>query len=227
MRICEMLTLYGNLESGNVYKVRLLLAQLGIAHRRIDVAQVRGEPMSAEFRAINPAGKVPAVRFEDGRVLSESGAILYCFAHGSTFWPDDHWEAAQVLRWMFFEQYSHEPAIAVNRYILRYLASDERARVMDRVPENHRRGAHALAVMEQHVAVHDWLAAGRYTVADIALYAYTHVADEAGFDLAAYPAIGRWLARIREQPKHIAMMQESSSGPPGAFVGDVRAPPPS
>lgn len=132
-----------------------------------------------------------------------------------------------MLRWMFFEQYSHEPVIAVNRYILRYLAPDKRARVMDKIHENHRSGTHALAVMEQHLAVHDWLAVGRYTVADIALYAYTHVADEAGFDLAAYPAIRRWLTRVREQPKHGALMQESSRGPPGAFADDVRAPPPS
>jgi glutathione S-transferase len=115
-----MLTLYGNLDSGNVYKVRLLLAQLEIPHRRIDVAQVRGEPQGSAFREINPIGKVPAVRLEDGRMLSESGAILYYFARSTSFFPDDPWDVANVLRWMFFEQYSHEPYIAVNRYILRY-----------------------------------------------------------------------------------------------------------
>src|SRR5258708_966605 len=135
-----MLTLYGNLDSGNVYKVRLLMAQLDIAHRRIDVAQVRGEPASREFRAINPIGKVPAIRFEDGRVLSESGAILYMLARGTAFFPDDPWPAAQVLRWMFFEQYSHEPYIAVNRYILRYAPDAERPRLIDRVPANKVRG---------------------------------------------------------------------------------------
>src|SRR6185369_3526377 len=164
-----MLTLYGNLDSGNVYKVRLLLAQLDIAHRRIDVAQVRGEPASREFRAINPIGKVPAIRFKDGRVLSESGAILYFLARGTALFPDDPWPAAQVLRWMFFEQYSHEPYIAVNRYILRYAPEGERARLIDRVPANKARGEHALAVMEHHLSDADWFAAERYTIADIAL----------------------------------------------------------
>ena len=121
-----MLTLYGNLECGNVYKVRLLLSQRGIRHQRIDVSQTRGEPQSGTFREINPMGKVPAIRLEDGQILSESGAILYYFAHGSSFFPDDSFEAACVLRWMFFEQYSHEPYIAVNRYILRFADGDER-----------------------------------------------------------------------------------------------------
>ena len=213
-----MLTLYGNLDSGNVYKVRLLLAQLDIAHRRIDVAQVRGEPTSREFRAINPIGKVPAIRFEDGRVLSESGAILYMLARGTAFFPDDPWPAAQVLRWMFFEQYSHEPYIAVNRYILRYAPEGERARLIDRVPGNKARGDHALAVMEHHLSDTEWFAAGRYTIADIALYAYTNVAEEGGFDLVAYPAGRRCLDRVRAEPRHIGQMEETGATPPLPFT---------
>src|SRR6202012_4591370 len=111
-----MLTLYGDLDSGNVYKVRLLLAQLGIRYHRVDTTQNRGEPASTEFRAINPIGKIPTVVFDDGRILSESGAILFYFAQGSRFWPRDDWDQAQVMRWMFFEQYTHEPYIAVNRH---------------------------------------------------------------------------------------------------------------
>ncbi len=206
-----MVTLYGNLESGNVYKVRLLLARLGIAHVRVEVNQVDGDPKTPEFRAINPIGKVPALRFDDGRVLSESGAILYYLAQGTPMWPDGPWHHAQVLRWMFFEQYSHEPAIAVNRYILNYMA--DASGQAARVAENAEKGAHALGVMEAQLGAQDWLAAGRHTIADIALYAYTHTANEAGFDLAAYPAIGRWLARIAAQPGHIGQMEETSAAP--------------
>ena len=206
-----MLTLYGNLESGNVYKVRLLLARLCIEHIRVEVNQVDGDPKTPEFRAINPIGKVPALRFDDGRVLSESGAILYYLAQDTPIWPDGPWHRAEVLRWMFFEQYSHEPAIAVNRYILNYMA--DASGQAARVAENAEKGAHALGVMESRLGAQDWLAAGRHTIADIALYAYTHTANEAGFDLVAYPAIGRWLARIAAQPGHIGQMEENSAAP--------------
>ena len=207
-----MLTLYGNLESGNVYKVRLLWSWLGIPHRRVEVNQVRGEPMSAPFRAINPIGKVPSVRLEDGRLLSESGAILFWFARGTRYLPDDPWIQTSVLRWMFFEQYSHEPAIAVNRYLLRFA---ERLTDFDRerVRLNDGRGRHALQVMEDHLAGHDWLAGDGPTIADIALHAYTHVAPEGGFSLDPFPATRRWLARIAALPNHIALMQETSALP--------------
>jgi len=152
-------------------KVRLLLAQLTIPHRRVDVAQFRGEPRTVEFRAINPIGKVPTVQFDDGRVLSGSGAILFYLAHGTSLLPEEPWDVANVLRWMFFEQYSHEPYIAGNTYILRFAPEDERTRLVSRVPENHKRGPHALSVMEQHLSANDWFAAGRYTIADIALFA--------------------------------------------------------
>jgi len=206
-----VLTLYGSLESGNVYKVRLLLAQLDIPHRRIDVDQVRGEPSSEPFRAINPIGKVPALQLEDGRVLSESGAILFYLAQGSPFWPDDVWEQAQVLRWMFFEQYNHEPYIAVNRYLLRF--SKDPGAVAARIAANAIKGKHALETMERHLREHDWFGADRYSLADIALYAYTHVAHEGGFDLAEYPSVMAWLSRARARPGHIGLMQETSAEP--------------
>jgi glutathione S-transferase len=206
-----MLTLYGDLDSGNVYKVRLALAQLGIPYRRIDTTQNRGETRTAEFRALNPIGKIPTLVFDDGRMLSESGAILFYLAQGTSLFPADGWDQAQVLRWMFFEQYSHEPYIAVNRHWRLHLPPA--ARLSERMADNHARGDQALAVMEQHLGGCDWLAGGSYSIADIALYAYTHSAGEGGFDLALYPAIGNWLARVREQPCHLSQFTEGSTEP--------------
>jgi glutathione S-transferase len=188
-----MLTLYGDLDSGNVYKVRLLLAQLRVPYRRVDTTQNRGEPASTEFRAINPIGKIPTVVFDDGRVLSESGAILFYFAQASRFWPRDDWDQAQVMRWMFFEQYSHEPYIAVNRHWKLHLPEAEN-------------GA-------------DWLAARCCTIADVALYAYTHTAGEGGFDLGPYPNIRGWLDRVRAEPRHIPQMQEEVGVPVTKWPG--------
>lgn len=211
-----MLTLYGPLSSGNVYKVRLLLSQVGQPHRRVDVAQTRGEPMSEAFRSINPIGKVPAIRLDDGRLLSESGAILYHFAQGSALWPEDAWQQTQALRWMFFEQYCHEPAIAVNRYLLHFAdgAGDHRGRIAD----NKVKGQVVLEAMERHLAEYDWFAPVGYSIADIALYAYTHIADEGGFDLAPYRSIGAWLGRVAEQPGHITLSQETSTERPISFA---------
>lgn len=208
-----MLALYGDLASGNVYKVRLALAQLGIRYRRIDTTQNRGETSTPEYRAINPIGKIPAVVFDDGRMLSESGALLYHFAQGTRLFPAAAWDQANALRWMFFEQYSHEPYIAVNRHWRLHYPAAELARLADRLADNHRRGNRALAVMEQHLAGHAWLAGEAYSVADIALYAYTHSAADGGFDLAAYPALGDWLARVRAEPGHIGQFAEGSAEP--------------
>jgi glutathione S-transferase len=213
-----MLTLYGDLDSGNVYKVRLLLAQLRIPYRRVDTTQNRGEPATAKFRAINPIGKIPAVVFDDGRKLSESGAILFYFAQGSRFWPRDDWEQAQVMRWMFFEQYSHEPYIAVNRHWKLHLPQNEQDAMAERIAANHARGLQALGVMEQQLASADWLAAG-YTIADAALYAYTHTATDGGFDLGPYPGICRWLDRVRAQPNHIPQMREEANVPVTKWPG--------
>jgi glutathione S-transferase len=203
-----MLKLYGDLESGNVYKVRLLLAQLGIAYRRVDTTQNRGETATAEFRVVNPIGKIPTIVFDDGRMLSESGAILYFLARDTALLPNDAWDQANVLRWMFFEQYSHEPHIAVNRHWKLHLPAAEQSRLADRIAQNHTRGEHALAVMEERLGSSTWLAVGRYTIADIALYAYTHTAKEGGFDLAPYYGIRPWLNRVRAQPAHIPQMRE-------------------
>jgi glutathione S-transferase len=205
-----MLTLYGFMRSGNVYKVRLLLAQLGIPHRRVDVSQLTADTARPAFRAINPIGKVPTLVFDDGRMLSESGAILHHLAAGTRFWPEGRWQQAQVLRWMFFEQYSHEPAIAVNRFLRVYTGSDDRTA---QIEANHRRGMHALGVMDAHLAANRWFGADAYSIADIALYAYTHVADEGGFDLVSFSNVGRWLADVRGQPAHILLKQETSAEP--------------
>jgi glutathione S-transferase len=205
-----MLTLYGDLDSGNVYKVRLLLAQLGIPYRRVDTTQNRGDTVTPEFRAINPIGKIPTVVLDDGRMLSESGAILFYFARDTALFPDDAWDQSNVLRWMFFEQYSHEPYIAVNRHWRLHYPPAELERLAKRLAENHSRGEQALAVMEQQLSGNEWLAAGRYTIADIALYAYTQSAADGGFDLSAFPGVGRWLDRARVQPGHLAQFDEGA-----------------
>jgi glutathione S-transferase len=208
-----MLTLYGDLDSGNVYKVRLLLTRLGIPYRRVDTTQNRGETRTAAFRAINPIGKIPTLVFDDGRMLSESGAILFYFARDTALFPAEAWDQANVLRWMFFEQYSHEPYIAVNRHWKLHLPLAEQATLATRMADNHKRGEQALAVMEQQLSRAEWLAADRFTIADIALYAYTHTAAEGGFDIATYSAICKWLERVRTQPGHISQMQETGVEP--------------
>jgi glutathione S-transferase len=214
-----MLTLYGDLDSGNVYKVRLLLAQFGIAYRRVDTTQNRGETRTPGFLAINPIGKIPTVVFDDGRMLSESGAILFYFAQASRFWPRDDWDQAQIMRWMFFEQYSHEPYIAVNRHRKLHLPAAEQAALAGRMEANHARGVQAFDVMERQLGGADWLAGGQYTIADIALYAYTHTAGEGGFDLQPYSGIRAWLDRVRAEPGHIAQMQEEASVPVAMWPG--------
>jgi glutathione S-transferase len=208
-----MLTLYGFLASGNVWKARQILAHLCIAHRRVEISQVAGDTARAEFLAINPMGKVPALRFDDGRVLSESGAILLHFAQGTHYWPRDSWDQAQALRWMFYEQYSHEPAIAVNRYILKFMPPAERQERAPLLAANAERGQRALLMMEAHLAGHDWFTGPEYGVADIALYAYTHMAEDGGFDLSSLPHIRRWLDEVRRQAGHIELFQETSAEP--------------
>ena len=217
-----MLTLYGFLRSGNVYKVRLLLAHLGIPHRRVEVSQITADTARPDFRAINPIGKVPTVVFDDGRMLSESGAILHYLANLTRFWPPHPWDQAQVLRWMFFEQYGHEPAIAVNRYLRVARAVDGREA---QVELNHQRGMAALGVMDAHLAAHPWFGPTGYSIADIALYAYTHVADEGGFDLAGFTHLNRWLADVRAQPNHITLLQETSAAPVVNLDGTPVPPP--
>ena len=196
-----MLTLYDYLSSGNGYKCRLLLAQLGIPYRRVELDIMQGETRTPQFLARNPNGRIPALELEDGTVLSESDAILFYLAEGTPYLPDDRLGRAQVLQWLFFEQYSHEPFIAVARFICHLLPPDTPRRA--ELPRLEKGGHAALGVMERRLADHPFLVADRYTIADIALYAYTHVAGEGGFDLAGYPGVRAWLARVAGQPRYL------------------------
>jgi glutathione S-transferase len=191
--------------SGNCYKVRLAARQLNIPIALKEYGLHDGTTRKLEFLAKNPNGRVPTLELGDGRFLPESGAILFFLAEGSPLIPQDRWDRAQMLQWMFFEQYSHEPYIAVARFWLRYADEAELAKKEHLVPEWHAKGNAALGVMETHLSAHDWFAANRYTIADIALYGYTHSAAEGGFDLTRYPGVSRWLARVQEQPGHIPL----------------------
>ncbi len=191
--------------SGNCYKIRLATHQLGIALTLKDYPLHGGETRTPQFLAKNPNGRVPMLEFPDGRVLSESGAILFHLSEGTKLQPIEPWARAQMLQWMFFEQYSHEPYIAVARYWLAYAAKDALEKKRHLVPEWHAKGNAALGVMESHLRQNDWFAGGAYSIADIALYGYTHAAAEGGFDVSAYPAVESWLARVREQPGHVAL----------------------
>lgn len=195
-----MIRLYDYWESGNCYKVRLLLTLLGIPFERVELDILEGATRTPAFLEKNPNGRVPLVEWPDGRRLAESNAILWHFAEGTPLLPDDAWARAQVLQWMFFEQYSHEPYVAVVRFWhFAKRLEENRAALSDKM----QRGYDALAVMEEHLAANDYFAGGRYSIADIALYAYTHVADEGGFALSRFPAIGRWLERVAAQPGHV------------------------
>jgi glutathione S-transferase len=199
-----MLTLYSQQTSGNSYKPRLLMALLGIPFEVVDVDTYDGSTRTPEFLAKNPIGKVPLLEFEDGRRLAESNAILLHLAEGTAYLPGDAFERAKAYEWLFFEQYVHEPSIAVRRSVL---TAPQRAaeRTPERLAELLEAGNRALAVMERRLSGADWLAGNRYSVADIALYAYTHVAEEGGYDLAAYPSISAWLARVAAQPGHVPL----------------------
>jgi glutathione S-transferase len=196
-----MLRLYDFLPSGNGYKVRLLLHQLAIPFERVELDIVRGETRTPEFLAKNPNGRIPLLELEDGTCLAESNAILWYLADGTPFLPTDRLVRAHVLQWMCFEQYSHEPNIATSRFWLTHLELTEERRTG--LAQKHTLGHAALAVMESHLARRDYFTAGAYSIADVALYAYTHVAPEGGFDLAPYPAVNAWLGRVRAQPRHI------------------------
>ena len=204
-----MLVLHDNLGSGNAYKVRLLLSQLGRPFRRIEYDVTRAENRTPEFLALNPDGRIPLLEIPDGRLLAQSNAILFYLAQDTEYLPSDPFAQAQALQWMFFEQYSHEPYIAVARYWLHFLDPDQVQK--EQLEEKWQRGYQALAVMETRLRAADFLADGGYSIADIALYAYTHVADEAEMDLAPYPGIRRWLDRVAEQPGHVLITQDDFS----------------
>jgi glutathione S-transferase len=216
--------LHDNLSSGNGYKARLLLTQLGLPFERVEYDIDRGETRTPEFlEKVNSNGRVPVLELDDGRLIPESGAILYYLAEGTPYLPDGRYERAQTLQWMFFEQYSHEPNIATPRFwITHRVEMTEERRIL--LEGKRRLGYDALGVMERHLEEHEFFVGWRYSIADIALYAYTHVADEVGvatedlepdatptseggFDLSRFPAVGAWLERVRAQPGHIPITQ--------------------
>jgi len=195
-----VLRLYDYLASGNAYKVRLLLHQLGIPFERVETDIVRGETRTPEFLARNPNGRIPTLELEDGTHLAESNAILFYLAEDTPFLPATRLERALVLQWMCFEQYSHEPNIATVRFWLHTGLDDERRAML---PMKRRLGHDALAVMDGHLRARSFFVGERYSIADIALFAYTHVAGEGGFDLEPYAAVRAWLDRVRAQPGHV------------------------
>ena len=201
-----MIRLYDYLPSGNGYKVRLLLTQLAVPFERVELDIIKGETRTPEFLHKFPNGRIPAVELDDGKLLFESNAIISYFAEGTPFMPAGRFQRAQVLQWLFFEQYSHEPYIASVRYLVMHPdVADPRRAILDTMMRP--RGYDALGVMEGHLKSRDWFVGERYSIADIALYAYTHVADEGGFDLADYPAARAWLERVKSQPRYIPITQ--------------------
>jgi len=203
-----MITIYGNSVSGNCHKLRLFCEQLGREYRWIETDNTRGQTHTKEFLAKNPNGKVPVIELEDGRVLTESNAILCWLAESTAdsrerFFGGDAWQRAQTLSWMFFEQYSHEPYVAVARFIRGWTEPDSPRRA--ELPKCMERGNAALAVMEKHLSSNEWFSGAHYGIADIALFAYTHCAGDGGFDLARYPQVSRWLERVRATPRFVPM----------------------
>ena len=194
--------LYDSAPSGNCYKVRLLLAHLGIPYERKQLSVADRSNRPAVLGGLNPALRVPTIVLDDGRSLAESNAILWYFGDGTRYVPEDRYERAQVLQWQFFEQYDHEPNIAVARFWLHYKGGE-----IDReaLAQRQKAGYRALDAMEKHLTGRDFLVGSRYSLADISLYAYTHVAGEGDFDLSRYPVIRAWLARVAAQPGHVTI----------------------
>lgn len=200
-----MFRLYDFLPSGNGYKVRLLLTQLGIPFERVELNILKGETRTPDFLAKNPNGRIPVLEIEPGKFLSESNAILFYLSEGTPFFPSDTWERAQVLQWLFFEQYSHEPYIATSRFWISILGQADKYR--EAINQKREPGYAALTLIEKHLTHHEFLVGERYTIADIGLFAYTHVADEGGFELRRFPVIQAWLERVKAQPQHISITQ--------------------
>ena len=198
-----MITVYGMSTSGNCHKIRLLLEQLGRSYRWIEIDSANGETRTPEYLAKNPNGRVPMLELEDDRLLVESNAILCYLADGTQFLPADAWQRAQALSWMFFEQYSHEPYIAVARFIRGWTPADSPRRAD--LPRLVERGEQALAVMEKYLDNASWFSGSDYGIADIALFAYTDCAGDGGFDLAKFPLVSNWLSRIRATAGFVPM----------------------
>jgi glutathione S-transferase len=197
-----MLTLYSQQVSGNAYKPRLIMALLGIPFRIVDMNTYDGSTRKPDYMAKNPIGRVPLIEFEDGRRLAESNAMLLYFGEGTKYIPADKFTRAKVYEWLFFEQYTHEPAVAVRISIS---TAPERAhlRTPERLAQLLESGNFALGVMEARLSKADWLAGESYSIADMALYAYTHRAPLGGYDLSAHPGISAWLKRVASQPGHV------------------------
>lgn len=195
--------IYGDSISGNCYKLKLAAAQTGFEYEWQEVDIMKGETRTTDYLEMNANGKVPLMVLEDGRCLPESNAILSYLADGSELAGSDRYERANILAWMCFEQYSHEPYIATSRFIIQYLGSppERQADLEAKKPG----GYSALNVMEEHLSEHAFFANDIYSIADIALFAYTHVAHEGGFDLSNYPHISRWLERVRNTDNFVAM----------------------
>jgi len=201
-----MLRLYDYSDSGNGYKVRLLLSMLGRPFDRIECDILKGETRTPAFLAKNPNGRIPVLETEDGQFLAESNAILFYLADGTGYLADDAFGRARTLQWLFFEQYSHEPNIATSRFWLKHTGIDDAKRAA--LADKRKAGHAALAVMDGHLAENAWFVGERFGIADIALYAYTHVADEGGFDLADYPGVRAWIARVAALRGHVSMTGE-------------------
>ncbi|MGB3205390.1 MAG: glutathione S-transferase family protein [Crinalium sp.] len=200
-----MLKLYDYLPSGNCYKIRLLLTQLQIPFQRIAIDILKAESRTTEFLNINPNGRVPVLETESGKFIAESNAILFYLSQNTNFFPSDTFEQAQVMQWLFFEQYSHEPYIATSRYWISILGKAEE--YQDAIQQKRQPGYAALGVMEKHLTTQQFSVANRYTIADIGLFAYTHVADEGGFDLTKFPAIQKWIDRVKFQHNYIGITE--------------------
>ena len=201
-----MYRLYDFLPSGNGYKVRLLLNLLEIPFTRIDLNILEGETRTPEFLQKNPNGKIPLLQITPDKFLAESNAILYYLSQETDYFPQDKYAQAQVMQWLFFEQYSHEPFIATLRYWISILQQPEKYR--EQLEQKQKLGYAALKMMEQHLRHRHYFVGETYTIADIGLYAYTHVAEEGGFDLQKFPYIEAWFERIEAHPRHILITTE-------------------
>lgn len=204
-----MYKLYDFLPSGNGYKVRLLLTLLDIPFEIIELNILERETRTPEFLAKNPNGKIPLLEIAPDKFLSESNAILYYLARDTEYFPEDKYSQAQVMQWLFFEQFSHEPNLATARYWISVLKQPEK--YAEQLKQKQKLGNAALQVMEQHLSDRHYFVAEKYTIADICLYGYTHVAEEGGFDLCQYPAIQAWLQRVSDRPQHILITDNSMS----------------
>ena len=199
-----MFKLYEYSPSGNCYKVRLLLTQLNIPFDRTEINILQKESRTPEFLVKNPNGRIPVLEIAPGKFLFESNAIMFYLSQETEFFPSDKFEQAQVMQWLFFEQYSHEPFIATSRF---WYMTGKAEEYQEALQQKQAPGYAALGVMEQHLAQNNFFVGDRYSIADIGLFAYTHVAAEGGFDLTGFPAIKTWIERIKNQPRYISLLK--------------------